>query len=283
MGRGGRRAARELKGIMGRPRRRWQEMTTRDVADPEVGRWIAVLPVAAIEQHGPHLPLAVDAIINEGVLARALELLPDPVPVTVLPAQVVGKSNEHGAFPGTLTLSAETAIQLWTEIGESVARAGLRKLVIFNSHGGQPAIVDIVATDLRARLGMLAVVANYYALARPDDMLDATELRYGIHGGAAETSMMLHLRPELVRREELRNFPSLAQRLEKDFTVLGPAGRVGFAWQTQDLNPEGALGDASAADAARGRALVELYARRFATLLQEVDRFDLGLLKPAPG
>ncbi len=254
-------------------------MTTRDFADPEVSRWIAVLPVAAVEQHGPHLPLAVDAIINDGVLARSLELLPGTVPVTVLPAQVVGKSNEHGAFPGTLSLSAETAIRLWTEIGESVARAGVRKLVIFNSHGGQPAIVDIVAVDLRVRLGMLAVVANYYALARPEDMFDADELRYGIHGGAIETSMMLHLRPDAVRREELRSFPSLAQRLAQDFKVLGPAGRVGFAWQTQDLSPTGALGDASAADPQRGRALVDLYARRFATLLQEVERFDIGLLK----
>jgi creatinine amidohydrolase len=257
-------------------------MTTRDFADPDVGRWIAVLPVAAIEQHGPHLPLAVDAIINEGILARALELLPEHACVTVLPAQPVGKSNEHGAFPGTLTLSAETLIRLWTEIGESVARAGLRKLVIFNSHGGQPGIVDVVATDLRMRLHMLAVVANYYALARPEEMFEADELRYGIHGGAVETSMMLHLRPDAVRREQQRNFPSLAQRLAQDFTVLGPAGRVGFAWATQDLNPEGALGDAGAADAARGRSLVELYARRFATLLQEIDRFDMALLKATP-
>jgi creatinine amidohydrolase len=257
-------------------------MTTRDFADPEVGRWIAVLPVAAIEQHGPHLPLAVDAIINDGILARALELMPAHVPVTVLPAQPVGKSNEHGSFPGTLTLSAETTIRLWTEIGESVARAGLRKLVIFNSHGGQPGIVDVVATDLRMRLNMLAVVANYYALARPEEMFDADELRYGIHGGAVETSMMLHLRPDAVRREQQRRFPSLAQRLVQDFKVLGPAGRVGFAWATQDLNPEGALGDASTADEVRGRSLVELYARRFATLLQEVDKFDMALLQPAP-
>jgi len=258
-------------------------MTTRDFADPEAARWIAVLPVAAIEQHGPHLPLAVDAVINQGVLARALELVPAALPVTVLPAQVVGKSNEHGAFPGTLTLSAETVIRLWTEIGESVARAGVRKLVIFNSHGGQPAIVDIVATDLRVRLGMLAVIANYYALARPEDMFGADELRFGIHGGAVETSMMLHLRPDMVRRDELRGFPSLAQRLAQEFKVLGPAGRVGFAWQTQDLGPTGALGDAAAADPERGRALVELYAGRFATLLEEVDRFDMALLKASPG
>jgi creatinine amidohydrolase len=113
---------------------------------------VAVLPVAAVEQHGPHLPVYVDACLNEGVVARAIELLPPELPVTFLPMQAVGKSNEHLAFPGTLSLSAETLIRLWTEIAESVHRASVRKLVLFNSHGGQPQIMDIVARDLRVRL-----------------------------------------------------------------------------------------------------------------------------------
>jgi creatinine amidohydrolase len=267
---------------MAGPSRRWEEMTTRDFADPAAGRWIALLPVAAIESHGPHLPLDVDAAINAGIVARALDLLPAAVPVTVLPPQVVGKSPEHAAFPGTLTLSAETTIRLWTEIGESVARAGLRKLVIFNTHGGQPGIVDAVATDLRCRLGLLAVVASLSGLARPEDLFDADELRWGIHGGAVETSMMLHLRPDAVRRAHLQDFRSLGQALAACYAVLGPAGRVGFAWQTQDLNPAGAVGNAAAADAERGRALVERYAGRLATLLQEVDDFDLSLLRAGP-
>jgi Creatinine amidohydrolase len=118
---------------------------------PDAEQWIAVLPVGAIEQHGPHLPLCVDACINQGILARALELLPERLPVAVLPPQPVGKSNKHVAFPGTLTLSAETLIRLWTELREAVARAGVRKLVLFNSHGGKPQVMDIVARDLRVR------------------------------------------------------------------------------------------------------------------------------------
>jgi creatinine amidohydrolase len=128
---------------------------------------VAVLPVAAVEQHGPHLPVYVDACLNEGVVARAIELLPPELPVTFLPMQAVGKSNEHLAFPGTLSLSAETLIRLWTEIGESVHRAGVRKLVLFNSHGGQPQIMDIVARDLRVRLEMFVVCASSYAFGMP--------------------------------------------------------------------------------------------------------------------
>ncbi|MBL8837383.1 MAG: creatininase family protein [Alphaproteobacteria bacterium] len=264
---------------MGRPHRRWQDMTTRDFADPEIARWIAVLPVAAVEQHGPHLPLSVDATINEGILARALDLVDSAVPVTVLPAQVVGKSNEHLGFPGTLSISAETAIRLWTEIAECVARTGVRKLVLLNSHGGQPQIVDIVATDLRVRLGLLAVAANSYALADPADLFPAEELRHGIHAGAIETSMIMALRPDDVRRERLDNFRSLRETMARDFTVLRPGGRVGFAWATQDLNADGACGDARMADADKGRTLLERSARALATLFEEIDRFDMALLR----
>ena len=146
-------------------RRQWVEMTTKDFGQVDMAEVIAILPVAAIEQHGPHLPVEVDTAINRGVLARAMELLPADFPVTVLPAMPVGKSNEHIAYPGTLTLSAETLIRLWTEIGESVARAGVRKFVLFNSHGGQPQLADIVARDLRVRHDMFVVPSNVYALA----------------------------------------------------------------------------------------------------------------------
>ncbi|HKH66802.1 MAG TPA: creatininase family protein, partial [Reyranella sp.] len=150
----------------GHLRRQWVEMTTKDFQQTDMSEVIAVLPVAAIEQHGPHLPVEVDAAINRGVVARALELLPPEMPVTFLPAMPVGKSNEHISYPGTLTLSTETLIRLWTEIGESVARAGVRKLVLFNSHGGQPQIADIVARDLRVRRDMFVVTASSYALGR---------------------------------------------------------------------------------------------------------------------
>lgn len=265
------------------PARLWQEMTTTDFAALDPGRTVAVLPVAAIEQHGPHLPVCVDACINQGIVDEALRRLPDDLPVIFLPMMPVGKSNEHIAFPGTLTLSAETLTRLWTEIGEGVARAGIRKLVIVNSHGGQPQIMDIVARDLRVRLGMFVVTASYGGLGRPQGLFPESELRHGIHGGSSETSMMLYLRPDLVRDAERRNFVPLSIAMESEYVHLTPEGRIGFGWQTQDLNPEGACGNALDADAERGRLLVDHAASRFIDLLREVERFPLSHLRPGPG
>src|SRR5580700_5839442 len=167
--------------MSGRLRHQWVEMTTEDFQQSDMASAIAILPVAAIEQHGPHLPVEVDTAINRGILARAMELVPPDLPVTVLPAMPIGKSNEHIAFPGTLTLSAETLIRLWTEIGESVARAGVRKLVLLNGHGGQPQIMDIVARDLRVRLKMFVVALSYWAVGMPEGLFPAAEAEHGIH------------------------------------------------------------------------------------------------------
>ena len=149
------------------PKRDWADMTWQDFAEADTARWIAVLPLAAVEQHGPHLPLGVDAFLGEAYLQRVTSLLPPELPVTFLPLQSIGHSEEHVAFPGTLTLSAQTAIGAWTDIGESVHRAGVRKLVLFNSHGGQPQIMDIVARNLRVRLEMFVVCASSYAFGMP--------------------------------------------------------------------------------------------------------------------
>jgi len=261
----------------------WVEMTTADFAALDLERTIAVLPVAAVEQHGPHLPVWVDACINEGIVAEVLRRLPADLPVTFLPMMPVGKSNEHMGFPGTLTLSAETLIRLWTELGESVARAGIRRLVILNSHGGQPQIMDIVARDLRVRLGMFVVTLSYWGLGRAPGLFPESELRHGIHGGSGETSVMLYLRPDLVRDAERRNFVPVSVEMESEYAHLRPEGSgIGFGWQTQDLHPAGACGNALDADAARGRIIVEYAASRFIDLLREVERFPLSRLKPAP-
>lgn len=264
------------------PARLWHEMTTADFAALDTERTIAVLPVAAVEQHGPHLPVWVDACINQGIVDEVLRRLPPDLPATFLPMMPIGKSNEHQAFPGTLTLSAETLIRLWTEIGESVARAGIRRLVIVNSHGGQPQIMDIVARDLRVRLGMLVVTLNYWALGRPAGLFPDSEMRHGIHGGSSETSVMLHLRPDLVREAERRNFVPISVEMESDYVHLRPEGGIGFGWQTQDLNPAGACGNALDADAERGRLIVEQAAARFIDLLREVERFPLSRLRSGP-
>ena len=258
--------------------RLWTDMTTEDfgAVDPET--WVALMPVAAIEQHGPHLPVSVDADINAGIVAAALAHLPESAPVVVLPMLPIGKSNEHSAFRGTLSLGAETLIRLWTDVAESVARAGFRKLVMLNSHGGQPQVLDIVVRDLRVRLGMLAISANTYALGMPDSLFSAEELAHGIHGGEIETSMMMHLRPGAVRRDKLADFRSASIDIERDFEVLRTEGGIGMGWMTQDLNPWGAAGDAASADAERGRQCVDFAGARLATLLQEVSGYPLARL-----
>lgn len=261
------------------PKRRWQDMTTAEFSALDAERVIAILPVGATEQHGPHLPVDVDACINRGLIDRMLELAPDDLPVTVLPAMPVGKSNEHLSYPGTLTLGAETLIRLWTEIGESVARAGVRKLVLFNSHGGQPQIMDIVARDLRVRLDMFVVTVSSYSLGKPDGLFPVQELTHGIHGGSVETSVMLHLCPDLVQMDKAKDFVPSSIAMESEYTYLRPEGRIGFGWQTQDINNDGAVGNALDADAERGRQIVEHAAAAFVDLLHEIDRYPLSNIR----
>ena len=258
------------------PSRFWQDLAWTDFRElpPDT---VAVLPIAAIEQHGPHLPVSVDTTINQGVVARALEKLPAESPVLVLPTQAVGCSVEHIRFPGTLTSTPETLIALWTEIGESVARAGIRKLVFVNSHGGQPQIMDIVCRRLRGQARMFAVGCMWSRLGRPDGVvLTPEEAQHGIHAGLVETSILRALRPDLVHMDRAQNFRSAWISKGNGFTTLVPEGAVGFGWETQDLNPHGALGDASAATAELGERFLENAGTRLAALMEEVRRFDLA-------
>jgi creatinine amidohydrolase len=260
------------------PRTRWGDMTTVEFAQLPQDT-VAVLPVAAIEQHGPHLPVFVDACINQAVVDRAIELLPSDLPVTVLPMQMIGKSNEHLAFPGTLSLSAETTIRLWTEIGESVARAGIRKFVLLNSHGGQPDLARIVVRDLRVRHSILAVAINTYDLGIPPGAFPAAELHHGIHAGSYETSILLAVRPDLVSMDQAADFVPISVQLERDYLYLGPESVARFGWQSQDLHPSGACGNAKDADERRGRDCIELHAQNLIAVLREVHRFPMTQLK----
>jgi creatinine amidohydrolase len=261
------------------PRRRWEDMTTEEFGLLDASRTIAILPVAAIEQHGPHLPLAVDAVINAGILERTLDLISQALPVTVLPAQPIGRSDEHGDYPGTLSLSPETIIRLWGEIAAAAARVGVRKLAIFNSHGGQPQLLDIVGRELRIKHKMLVVQVNAYRLWDASGIFDETEIAHGVHGGAIETSIMLHLRPDLVRMQKAANFTPKSVELAREYRKIAPHGRVPYSWLAQDLNSAGACGDATRASAEHGRTLVDQAAREFAAILAELDRLPLDTLK----
>ncbi len=258
--------------------RDWWDLTTRDFAELDWSRAVALLPVAAIEQHGPHLPVRVDAAINAGIVEAARAIVQDDLDLLILPAQHVGKSDEHIAFPGTLSIAHETLGRLWFDLGESVHRAGCRRIIVFNSHGGQPQLIDILCRDLRVRLGMFAVNCSWFNVVDMTDLIEPAELRHGIHGGAVETSIMLHLHPKLVRMSEAGNFPSTAELIERENRVLRAEGAVGFGWQTQDLNPDGVCGDAAAGDADIGAAIIARAAQALATLIGEVARFPLARL-----
>ena len=254
----------------------YQYRTTEfDGLDPEAV--IAVLPTCAVEQHGPHLPVGVDTMIAEGFLGLLRDRCPDDLDIRILPAQAVGKSNEHIHAPGTLTLTAETALRAWVEIGLSVARAGVRKLVILNSHGGNADLISIVARELRVQAGMLAVRAHWASFGAPEGLYDAWEDRHGLHGGDMETSLMLHFRPELVEMAQARRFGSTAEG-----APIPPVGPVALGWIASDLNPEGVVGDASAATAEKGRATAEHQAAGLIGLLQALAGLPLDGVEACP-
>ena len=265
--------------------RYWSELRSNDFAriDPEAT--VAVLPVAAVEQHGPHLPLNVDTALVDGVIAAALPHLPTDAPVLVLPTQQVGLSPEHERFAGTLTLSPATLIALWTELGACVARAGVRKLLLFNSHGGQVSVMDIVARELRARHGLLVYSASWYSLPQPDAvqaLFPPEEHRFGIHAGDVETSMMLALRPDLVDMAQAQHFHSSSQDRAAHYPILGNGRSAKLGWQMQDYNPQGAVGNAAAATAGKGQAVIGAAAQQLALLLQEMVRLPLSTLYQRP-
>jgi creatinine amidohydrolase len=266
------------------PKRDWMEMTWQEVAEAgaATARWIAVLPLAAVEQHGPHLPLGVDTFIAEAYLARVRKILPDELPVTFLPVQRIGVSVEHLAYPGTLSLSAATAIAAWTELGESLARAGLRKLVLITSHGGNVAAMELVARDLRTRFRMLAITVGWHRFGYPENTFSSEEKKHGIHGGDIETSLMLAAMPETVRSEKAPKATPATVDMAREFRWLGAYRPAGFAWMTQDLHATGAIGDATLATAAKGEAALARGAEAFVELLREVDRFDLVRLREGP-
>lgn len=264
------------------PPRDWADISWPEIGAAEPARWIAVLPLAATEQHGPHLPLGTDVMIAQAYLSRVRELLPAPLPVTFLPVQPVGISTEHIDFAGTLTLSAETALRQWTALGASVARAGVRKLVIVTSHGGNSAAMMLVAQELRASHGLFAVTTSWSRFGAPQGLFSEEELRHGIHGGAVETSIMLARFAEQVRKDKIANFRPASIDMEKQYRWLSTQRPAPFAWQTQDLHPSGAVGDATQGSADKGEQLIEHGARAFVELLEDVDKFDVKTLSRGP-
>lgn len=248
--------------------------------DPQ--RTVAILPVAAIEQHGPHLPLSVDADILEGIFQAAAPLLPADVPAYVLPSQLVGLSPEHQQFAGTLTLQPETALRLWQDIGASVARAGVRKLLIFNTHGGHISLMELAGRQLRAQHGLMVWGSSWFNLPVLDDQgqdlmrhISPQEQRFGVHAGQVETALMLALKPSAVRMSQAQAWRSSAQDRAEHYPLLGNGRSAKLYWQTQDYNPSGAIGNASAASAEWGAQVLQAAGKSLVQLVQEVSQVPL--------
>lgn len=250
----------------------WTDFSAPEFQNIDPEQTIALLPIAAVEQHGPHLPVGTDTILNQGCLSLLTERAPPDLDLRILPIQSVGKSNEHMWARGTVTHTAGSLIESWVELGLSVARAGVRKLVMVNSHGGNEEVMGIVARELRVHENMLVVKTGWTRFAPPEGLLSAEERRFGIHGGDLETSLALYFRPDLVDMEKAQNFRSVAEQDEAAFRYLRPTGTHAYGWIASDLNPAGAVGDASLATAEKGRLIAEAEISGMLDLLAEVRR-----------
>lgn len=252
---------------------------------PDKENTVLLQPVAAIEQHGPHLPLAVDSAIVLGVLGRALGKLDPTVPCYVLPPLYYGKSNEHIRFPGTITLSAETLLATLAEVADSVARAGFRKLAFVNGHGGQPQVVQIAAREARLRHGDLAVFPTFiWSVPNSGaELVPAREATYGIHAGALETALLLALLPDTVRMSEaVTEYPHGVPESGLISMEGERPGTQGFAWLTHDLTVSGVIGDATLATPAMGEQLLDSLADGWVGLIRDLHAFRQPSVGPGP-
>lgn len=261
------------------PNRDYTSMSSAEVASADTAGWIAILPLGAHEQHGPHLPFETDTIIAKGIACALAERLRPDLPVTFLPTEPVGYSIEHMDFEGSKTFSFDEAVNRWVSIGEKLNAQGIKKIMILNAHGGNSPLMTIVATELRVRFNMFCVATSWTRFVVSGDVVSHEEKAYGIHGGDIETSVVLALAPETVDMNKAENFPNFQETLSQENKHLRAYGPHAFGWKAQDLNAQGVNGDASAATAAKGEALIAQAANGLAELVKEVHRFDVSILK----
>ena len=258
------------------PDRNFSAIDEPDLANSDTSEWIAVLPLGAHEQHGPHLPFETDAIIADGIACRLAGAIDPEVPVTFLPTERIGYSIEHMDVEGTQSLSYDEAIEKWIGIGERLFALGIRKMLLLNAHGGNSPLMTIVATELRVRFSMLCVATAWTRFLIPGDVFTHEEKAFGIHGGDIETSVMLALAPETVDMGKAEDFGSFQSELADTTKYLRAYGQHAFGWKMRDLNPKGVTGNASIATAAKGEALILQALHGLSELLVDMHEFDLS-------
>ena len=249
-------------------------MPARLIADADSSDWIAVLPVAATEQHGPHLPASTDTDIARAMVAATVAILPHDAKVSFLPIEAIGASAEHGDTPGTISRDPCDLAQAWLGIAADLNINGIQKLVLISSHGGNTPVCDMVIQRARIELGMLAVTTSWARFGYPEGLFSDDEIALGIHGGDIETSIMLAARPDSVDMTQAKDFPSLQQDMRRDMTHLRAYGPHRFGWMMHDLNEQGVTGNAGAATAEKGAAVIAHQSRGFIELLEDVRAFD---------
>jgi len=269
-------------------KRFWKDVSEKEKSDfahasltNDRNNWIAVLPLGATEQHGQHLPAQTDSLIAAGIVTRLAERLPTDAKITFLPVEEIGYSPEHLDYSGSLSLSYDDAIQRWIKIGAELNSYGIRKLVLLNAHGGNSPLMTIVATELRVRYAMLAVATSWTRFGTPSRLIEPDELAFGIHGGEIETSVMLAMHREKVDLEKLKFFPSFQEELVEKNQFLRAYGKHAFGWKMQDLNPQGVVGNAAIATAAKGQKLIDHSIEGLLKLIEEIDRFDIACFDQA--
>ncbi|WP_419908579.1 creatininase family protein [Hoeflea sp.] len=260
------------------PARNWDD-NAKDLEPRDRQGWIAVLPLGAHEQHGPHLPLETDTIIAAGIAEAVSKSMPAELPVTFLPVEPVGYSIEHMDVTGTRTLGWDEAVRRWFGIADMLNRSGVRKFVMLNAHGGNSPLMTIVATEARVRFNMLAVATSWTRFGVPDGLISARERNLGVHAGEIETSVMLALRPDLVDVSMAADFESYQETMETTATHLRAYGPHAFGWKIADLNPDGATGNALSATAKKGQVLIDHAASGLIELLEDVHSFDPDRLR----
>ena len=250
--------------------RQFAYLTWKQVEALDKKKTLLILPTAAIEQHGHHLPLATDTLINNLLLGQALKLMPKEAPVYVLPAVCYGKSNEHLGFPGTMSMSATTFMAVLRDLGASVKASGFQKLALYNTHGGNAALDDVMARDLRAEFGLRTFYLSGSGGAKFPE-ISAQERAYGFHANEWETAVLLAATPELVHTDQYTS--NYIADIEKPATLLPEFAPATFSWLTRDIAPSGVMGDPRPATAQNGAKWIEASAVKIAEALTAMLEF----------